>query len=153
MKDKGLLWLITAVLTVTLCLPTTVQANYAPNQFIINVENYDQLSEHAFNCTFRVDANFAVTYCGDGFFAIDDTPDLINPNTAFKVDANLTFALRQVPKDLRLDQYLSIVDWPGEKVTVIKRSTMEALHIELNDVVAPYGTILGGFFSPDFVVF
>ena len=94
-----------------------------------------------------------MTYCGDGFFAIDDTPDLINPNTAFKVDANLTFALRQVPKDLRLDQYLSIVDWPGEKVTVIKRSTMEALHIELNDVVAPYGTILGGFFSPDFVVF
>jgi len=58
-----------------------------------------------------------------------------------------------VPKDIRLDTYLSIVDFPGEKLTVIKRSTMEALHIELNPTGAPNSKVLGGFFSPDFVVF
>ena len=76
-----------------------------------------------------MDRQFAVTYCADGFFALDDTGDLVNPGTAFKINANLTFALSKVPKDLRLDTYLSIVDDVGEKLTVIKRSTMEALHI------------------------
>lgn len=36
---------------------------------------------------------------------------------------------------------------------MIKRSTKEALHIELNPEDAPRGKILGGFFSPDFIVF
>ena len=58
-----------------------------------------------------------------------------------------------MPKDLRLDTYLSIVDDPGERLTVIKRSTMEALHIELDKTDAPNSLVLGGFFSPDFVVF
>ena len=78
---------------------------------------------------------------------------MVNPETAFKVTANITFGLSDVPKDIRLDKYLSIVDFQGEKLTVIKRSTMEALHIELNAFDAPEGEVLGGYFSPDFIVF
>ena len=46
-----------------------------------------------------------------------------------------------------------MVEFEGEKLTVIKRSSMEALHIELDKTDAPQSQILGGFFSPDFVVF
>ena len=124
------------------------------NEFIVQAANYDDLSEHATNCTFAVDNKLAVTSCGDGFFAIDDKADLINPSTAFKIEANLTVNLKDsAPKDLRLDTYLSMVEFAGEKLTVIKRSSMEALHIELDKTDAPLSQILGGFFSPDFVVF
>ena len=92
----------------------TVQAKTSPNEFVIQAANYDRLADHALNCTFAVDQTLAVTYCQDGYFAIDDTADLINPSTAFKVDANLTVTLESAPKDVRLDTYLSMVDYPGE---------------------------------------
>ena len=132
----------------------TLAAKSAVNEFVIQAANYDNLIDHATNCTFAVDNTLAVTWCGDGYFAIDDKADLINPSTAFKIDANLTVELKYgAPKDLRLDTYLSMVEFEGEKLTVIKRSSMEALHIELDKTDAPQSQILGGFFSPDFVVF
>ena len=132
----------------------TLAAKSTVNEFTIQAANYDNLIEHATNCTFAVDNALAVTWCGDGYFAIDDKADLINPSTAFKIEANLTVELKYgAPKDLRLDTYLSMVEFEGEKLTVIKRSSMEALHIELDKTEAPQSQILGGFFSPDFVVF
>lgn len=144
---------LATILLATITPSGMVNARSTPNEFIIQANNYDKLAEHATNCTFQVDKSLAVTYCADGYLTIDDVGDLINPDTAFKVEANHTFRLKDVPKDIRLDTYLSIVDFPGEKLTVIKRSTMEALHIELNPTGAPNSKVLGGFFSPDFVVF
>ena len=94
-----------------------------------------------------------MTYCADGYFAIDDKDDLLNPYTAFHVEANLTIYLEDEPKDLRLDTYLSLVEQKGQKLTVIKRSSFEALHIELDRKGAEQAEVLGGFFSPDFVIF
>ena len=136
-----------------LIFTSVVQAVSTANEFIIKAENYDKLSEHNFNCTFAVDDTLAVSWCSDGYFAIDDMDDLINPSTAFKVQANLTVELESEPKDIRLDTYLSMTEYAGEKLTVIKRSSMEALHIELDKTNAPDSIVLGGFFSPDFVVF
>ena len=131
------------LLSTFLCCTTWLtSAQSAPNEFIIKADNYDTLSAHAHNCTFLIDSGFAVTVCGDGYFAIDDTADLINTNTAFKVSANLTIALTSGPKDLRLDSYLSVVDEPGQKLTVIKKNVVEALHIELDREEAPGGVIL-----------
>ena len=97
-----------------LVLSVAVQGKSSVNEFIIQAENYDSLSEHANNCTFAVDRTLAVTWCGDGFFAIDDKADLINPSTAFKINANLTVDLKGgAPKDIRLDTYLSMVEQEG----------------------------------------
>lgn len=142
--------LVFFIATMSFCVSANTSA---ANEFIIQADNYDDLADHNTNCTFAVDKTLAVTYCADGYFAIDDTADLINPTTAFKVEANLTVRLESAPKDMRLDAYLSMVDYPGEQLTVIKRSTMEALHIELDKSDAPKSVVLGGFFSPDFVVF
>ena len=126
------------VLMAYIIMSSIALAKTASNEFIIQTENYDRLAEHATNCTFAVDETLAVTWCGDGYFAIDDKADLINPSTAFKIEANLTVELKfGAPKDIRLDTYLSMVEFEGEKLTVIKRSTMEALHIELDKREAP----------------
>ena len=131
-KNKAL-----TVFAVISMILSSVMAATVPNEFELLASRYDVLDQHAKNCTFSLDETFAVTYCEDGYFAIDDTADLVNPETAFKVNANITFSLSDVPNDIRLDKYLAIVDHNGEKLTVIKRSTMEALHIELNSADAP----------------
>ena len=69
------------------------------------------------------------------------------------MSANLTITLAGAPKDLRLDAYLSIVDTPGNELAVIQKSTIKALYMKLNPDNAPFGEILGGHFSPDFIVF
>lgn len=134
MKDRVSITLFTTIAAILLAiLPQyLIDARSTPNEFKIEASIYGELAEHARNCSFRVDQTLAVTFCQDGYMTIDDVEDLINPNTAFAVEVNHTFKLVDVPKDIRLDTYLSIVDFPGEKLTVIKRSTMEALHIELN---------------------
>lgn len=146
-----LVLLAALVATVTL----SVRAKTADNEFIISAANYDNLADHATNCTFAVDKTFAATWCADGYFAIDDTSDLISPNTAFKVsaDENESFVMESAPKDMRLDTFFSMVESSGEKLAVIKRSDHSALYIELDKTDAPKGVLLGGFFSPDFVVF
>lgn len=106
--------LLTLLVTALVFLVGSSSAITAPNEFRIQAQNYDNLAEHSWNCTFLIDKQFAITYCADGFFAIDDTADLINPDTAFKVNANLTFVLEGEPKDIRLDSYLTIVDNPGQ---------------------------------------
>jgi len=58
-----------------------------PNEFIVQVSNYDKLAQHANNCTFLIKDEFAFTVCADGFVAIDEASKLINPSTAFKIDA------------------------------------------------------------------
>jgi len=62
-----------------------------------------------------VEADFAFAYCDDGYIAIDETRSLLNPSTAFKVEAKWSQILpkAQGPKDVRLDTYLSIVDVQG----------------------------------------
>ena len=65
----------------------------------------------------------------------------------------MTITLAGAPKDLRLDAYLSIVDTPGNELAVIQKSTIKALYMKLNPDNAPFGEILGGHFSPDFIVF
>ena len=111
--------------------------------------------DHATNCTFYVDSAFAFTSCGDGFIVIDSTTDLLNPSTAFRVDAqwSQTLPLALPPNDVRLDTYLSLVDARGERLSVIKKSNLDTLHIMLDKKDAAKGLITGGFFSPDFVVF
>lgn len=133
-KSRQLLVVIFAAFLACCCSAVT-----SPNEFRIQASNYSNLAQHNWNCTFLIEKQFALTTCQDGFFAIDDTADLINPGTAFKVSANLTFVLEGEPKDVRLDSYLTIVDNPGKQLTVIKRSTKEALHIELNPDDAPDG--------------
>ena len=126
------------VVIAQMILSSVTLAKSTVNEFIVQAANYDRLSDHATNCTFAIDSTLAVTWCGDGYFAIDDKADLINPSTAFKIEANLTVELKYgAPKDLRLDTYLSMVESEGEKLTVIKRSSMEALHIELDKTDAP----------------
>jgi len=92
MKEKKLL---TTILAVFIAIGVMVQSAAAqsnpPNEFIIDVANYDDLSANSKNCTFRLDRNMAVTFCDNGYLAIDDIADLVNPDTAFKVDANYTF--------------------------------------------------------------
>ena len=84
---------ILAIILALLPSGTFVNARSTPNEFVIQADNYDELGDHAVNCTYRLDRSLAVTYCGDGFLTIDDVGDLINPDTAFKVDANHTFYL------------------------------------------------------------
>ena len=82
---------ILALILALLPSRTLVNARSTPNEFVIQADNYDELSSHAVNCTYRVDRSLAVTYCGDGFLTIDDVGNLINPDTAFKVKANNSF--------------------------------------------------------------
>ena len=126
-----------------------------PNEFIVQASNYDKLQDHATNCTFAVDQTFAFAYCDDGYTTIDETRNLLNPSTAFKIEAKWAriHALKQGPRDVRLDTYLSLVEIEGKRLTVIKKSNLDILHIQLDQIDAPQGEILGGFFTPDFVVF
>ena len=80
---------------------------------------------------------------------------MINPSTAFKIDAKWSDVLGagKAPNDVRLDTYLSVVEDEGKKLTIFKKDSMETLNLELDPEDAPSGDILGGFFSPDFVVF
>lgn len=93
-----------------------------------------------------------MTYCRDGYFAIDDTSDLVNPNTAFKVKANITLDFEDTLRDIRLGSYLTLIEQTGERMSVIKRSTYEALYIDLNEGNSP-SKIVAGQFTPDFVIF
>ena len=80
---------------------------------------------------------------------------MLNPSTAFKIDAKWTKVLAQSrgPKDVRLDTYLSYVDVEAKRLSVVKKSNLDTLLIQLDTIDAPQGEILGGFFSPDFVIF
>lgn len=126
-----------------------------PNEFIVQVSNYDKLAQHANNCTFLIKDEFAFTVCADGFVAIDEASKLINPSTAFKIDAKWSQVLgaRRAPNDVRLDTYLSIVEDEGKRLTIFKKDSLETLNLELDKTDAPAGVVLGGYFSPDFVIF
>ena len=58
-----------------------------PNEFIVQASNYDKLESHSNNCTFAIESDFAFTFCEDGYIAIDETRNMLNPNTAFKINA------------------------------------------------------------------
>ncbi len=102
-----------------------------------------------------IDEEFAFTVCADGYVVIDDSSKLINPSTAFKIIAKWSEVLgaKKAPNDVRLGTYLSIVEDEGQKLTIFKKDSMETLNLELDKTDAPAGKILGGYFSPDFVVF
>lgn len=129
------------------------RAQNTANEFVIYANNFDTLRDHSRNCTVEVDFSVGVIFCEDGYFAMDRRDTLLNPDTAFNVAANITFDLQGTPKDLRLDKFLSIVDDRGDKLTIIKKSTLQSLQIELNREGNDDAQLLGGFFSPDFVVF
>ena len=116
--------LIAALLPLDVCASTQ-------NEFLVQASNYDKLYQHSFNCTFAVEKEFAFTYCDDGYIAIDETKNLLNPSTAFKIDAKWSQILPRSkgPKDVRLDTYLSIVDVQGQRLSVIKKSNLDTLHI------------------------
>ena len=116
--------LIAALLPLNVCASTQ-------NEFLVQASNYDKLYQHSFNCTFAVEKEFAFTYCDDGYIAIDETKNLLNPSTAFKIDAKWSQILPRSkgPKDVRLDTYLSIVDVQGQRLSVIKKSNLDTLHI------------------------
>ena len=116
---------------------------------------YDKLSDHAEGCSFLVKDDFAATYCADGFIALDSAAGLINPSTAFKSEAKRSYTLgsRQAPLDARLDTYLSLISDPGIRLLVYKKHTLENLNIILDQEGPESGTLVGGFFSPDHVIF
>ena len=74
-------------LAITLNILVPIVSATTPNEFIVQASNYDKLASHANNCTFVIEADFAFTYCEDGYIAIDEARNLLNPSTAFKIDS------------------------------------------------------------------
>ena len=79
--------MLQATLFLLTLIAITVNTQSTPNEFIIQAQNYDKLSQHANNCTFLIDEEFAFTVCADGYVVIDESSKLINPSTAFKIIA------------------------------------------------------------------
>ena len=100
-----------------------------------------------------MDSSVICIFCENGYFAVDNTQDFL----AIKEDqfktAEKTMQLLEGAKDVRLDKFITVVDFRGEALTIIRRTTKEMSQIGIDTTaggVPPQ--ILGGFVSPDFVV-
>lgn len=93
-----------------------------------------------------------VIYCEDGHFLIDEHDAFFEKENEYG-DAQTTLELFDRPNDVRIDKFISVVDYTGDTVTIIRKSNSEIsqIGIDLSAGGIP-PNIIGSLVSPDFVV-
>ena len=89
-NSNRLLISLTLLLMIVL-LGQPVGATGTMNEFKIQAVHQDQLAKYnRRNCTALLDSKVAVTYCEDGYMALDMAADLVNPYSTINNKANRT---------------------------------------------------------------
>ena len=110
------------VLVMVVLQNSVVDAKF--NEFDISASNFGDLADHNRNCSALLDDEVAVVYCESGFFAIDDHDAFFNKETGYSAPTT-KIDIFEKPNDVRLDKFITLVDYQGKDVTIIRKSNSE----------------------------
>ena len=141
LKPVTTLWMFLMIITL---MGQPAAATGTLNEFKLQAVNLDSLSRHNRNCTTLLDNSIAVTYCEDGYMALDEVGDWVNPYSTSENRANVTLDNRDALKDIRLGKFLTMVDPRGEKLTIIRKTDLKTHGIYLDTSVGGEPPVLLG---------